>query len=92
MNIIKKMYSGIVREYCIKNGLYTKGTNNEYSCMLHSADNATSDSDIIAICRDIWEHSFVESYVSNGGDFFSFSYDFMKNCVHLFIQEGNSDE
>lgn len=55
--------------------------------MLERANQHMSDADIIAVCRDIWEHSDNELYIEYGGTFGSFAYDFMAECVHLFIEE-----
>lgn len=59
----------------------------DYSAMLERADQCMSDADIIAVCRDIWEHSDNSLYIEYGGTFSSFAFDFMADCVHLFIKE-----
>lgn len=87
MNIDKTMFADEIRNYCIKNRCYTKGNNADYSAMLERANQHMSDADIIAVCRDIWEHSDNELYIEYGGTFGSFAYDFMAECVHLFIEE-----
>lgn len=87
MTIDKTMFADEVRNYCIKNRMYTKGNNADYSAMLERADQCMSDADIIAVCRDIWEHSDNELYIEYGGTFSSFAFDFMADCVHLFIKE-----
>lgn len=87
MTIDKTMFADEVRNYCIKNKCYTKGTNADYSAMLKRADQMMSDADIIAVCKDIWEHSDNEQYTNYGGTFNSFAFDFMSECVHLFIKE-----
>lgn len=87
MNIDKTMFADEIRNYCIKNRCYTKGNNADYSAMLERANQHMSDADIIAVCRDIWEHSNNELYIEYGGTFSSFAYDFMAECVHLFIEE-----
>ena len=87
MAIDKTMFADEIRNYCIKNRCYTKGNNTDYSAMLERANQHMSDADIIAVCRDIWEHSDNELYIEYGGTFGSFAYDFMAECVHLFIEE-----
>lgn len=87
MTIDKTMFAYEIRNYCIKHGMYTKGNNVDYSAMLEKADSMMSDADIIAICRDIWEHSDNELYIEHGETFSNFAFDFMANCVHLFIKE-----
>lgn len=87
MAIDKTMFADEIRNYCIKNRCYTKGNNADYSAMLERANQHMSDADIIAVCRDIWEHSDNELYIEYGGTFSSFAYDFMAECVHLFIEE-----
>lgn len=87
MTIDKTMFADEVRNYCIKNKCYTKGNNADYSAMLERADQCMSDADIIAVCRDIWNHSDNEQYINYGGTFSSFAFDFMADCVHLFIKE-----
>lgn len=87
MNIDKTMFADEICNYCIKNRYYTKGNNADYSAMLERANQHMSDADIIAVCRDIWEHSDNELYIEYGGTFSSFAYDFMAECVHLFIEE-----
>lgn len=87
MTIDKTMFADEVRNYCIKNRMYTKGNNADYSAMLKRADQCMSDADIIAVCRDIWNHSDNEQYIAYGGTFTSFAFDFMADCVHLFIKE-----
>lgn len=87
MAIDKTMFADEIRNYCIKNRMYTKGNNADYSAMLERANQHMSDADIIAVCRDIWERSDNELYIEYGGTFSSFAYDFMAECVHLFIEE-----
>lgn len=87
MKIDKTMFADEVRNYCIKNRLYTMGNKEDYSAMLKRVDLCTSDADIIAICRDIWGHSDNELYIEYGGTFTDFAFDFMADCVHLFIKE-----
>lgn len=87
MAIDKTMFADEIRNYCIKNRCYTKGNNADYSAMLERANQHMSDADIIAVCRDIWEHSDNELYIEYGGTFSSFAYDFMAECVHLFVEE-----
>ena len=87
MKIDKTMFSDEVRNYCIKNRLYTMGNTADYSAMLERVNLCESDADIIAICRDIWNHSDNELYIEYGGTFNSFAFDFMAECVHLFIKE-----
>lgn len=81
------MFADEIRNYCIKNRMYTRGNNADYSAMLERANQHMSDADIIAVCRDIWEHSDNELCIEYGGTFGSFAYDFMAECVHLFIEE-----
>lgn len=85
MSIEKCLFD--VREYCIKNRMYTRGNNADYDKMLRLAENARTDSDIIAVMRDIWNHSNTTEYEEEGGTFSSFAYDFMCDCVKLFIVE-----
>lgn len=85
--IEKNLFPDEVRAYCIKNKMYTQGNNAEYAQMLRLAENTRTDSDIIAVMRDIWNHSNNAEYEAEGGTFSSFAYDFMSDCVHLFITE-----
>lgn len=87
MSIEKTIFADEVRNYCIENRLYTKGNNADYSAMLERADQCMSDEDVIAIISDIWNHSDNEQYIAYGGTFSSFAFDFMADCVHLFIKE-----
>lgn len=87
MTIEKTLFPDEVRGYCIKNKMYTCGNNAEYAQMLRLAENARTDDDIIAVMRDIWNHSDIQAYEAEGGTFSSFAYDFMCDCCHLFITE-----
>lgn len=84
MTIHKTMFADDVRTFCIKYKLYYNGNNTEYEKMLDNAQIAESDDDIIAVCRDIYNHSkdWQEEY-----PFTSFAHLFMSNCVHLFIND-----
>lgn len=45
MNIDKTMFADEIRNYCIKNGMYTKGNNADYSAMLERANQHMSDTE-----------------------------------------------
>ena len=52
--------SDLVRTACIRNDLYTRGTNEDYSNMLNYVDTAAegpSLKNLYNVARDIYEHS-----------------------------------
>lgn len=62
---VRKWDSGSVRNVCVKNGLYTRGNNEEYTRMLDEVNLSEPTTECIyLIAKDITEHS-VEQTVSN---------------------------
>ena len=57
---VRRIFANDLRNLCIRNNWYTRGTNKEYTHMLHvlaaKGKNITTD-DIVDIATDIMEHS-----------------------------------
>ncbi len=75
-----------VRDICIENGLYTKGTNAEYDWMFArwDSDLDVSNEKLEEIARDIWEHSDQERLMDDGWEFNSVMYVLAKRRVSFF--------
>lgn len=50
-----------VRGLCVKYRLYTTGCNRDYDKMLDACHVAKDDNSVIAIAKDIWDHSETEN-------------------------------
>lgn len=59
MKETRKIHSDDLRNLCIKKNWYTKGTGEEYSNLLATADgiNNIETQDIVRIAQDILDHS-----------------------------------
>lgn len=88
MRVIRTMDRGKIRQHCIENNYYTRGNNREYSHMFDMADAATTDEEIIAVGRDIWEHSDMDDFIASGGTFADFLWEIFNKCLLYTIKEG----
>lgn len=78
---VRRIYSEELRELCIKNRWYTKGTAAEYAHLLnelaHEKENITTD-DIVEIAQDVVEHSDTDQ------EFTSICFDIARIAVTFF--------
>ena len=87
MKIIRTMNRDKIRQHCINNNYYTCGNCREYERMFEMADNAVTDEEIIAVGRDIWEHSDMEDFIASGGEFVDFLWGIFNYCLRFDIKE-----
>lgn len=67
MTEIRKLYSGDLRQLCIKHNWYTRGKNEEYAPLLNAVDdlnNVTTD-EIVNIAENILRHSITDYPLSS---------------------------
>lgn len=87
MRVIRTMDRGKIRQHCIEHNYYTCGNNREYSHMFDMADVATTDEEIIAVGRDIWNHSDMKDFLASGGTFADFLWGIFNKCLLYTIRE-----
>ncbi|GEM_PF-2934926 len=72
LNVRRNLLMDDIRNMCIKNHFYTRGTCEEYSKLLCSYNGYISDSELEELATDIVEHSsedsLLEAYGSPFGD------------------------
>jgi len=85
MTITRKLDRDKIRAHCIEHGYYTCGNNREYSHMFDMADVATTDEDIIAVAKDIWNHSDMQEFLASGGEFEDFLWGIFNKCLRFDI-------
>ena len=81
MNITRKLDDTKVYQHCKTHGYYTHGTNREYMAMFDKCREAKTDNDIIAVCKDIWEHSDTAELEQGGVDFECFVWGVFNKCI-----------
>ena len=77
-----------LRQVCVVNEWYTKGTNEEYGKLLRTADalkNVTTEH-IVGIAKDILEHSEIDEDLQ---DIASICYVIAEACTTLFYEVEN---
>lgn len=85
--IVRKFAIARIREYCIRENLYTCGNNSDYGKMFDMAANAKTDGEFIAVCADIWEHSDNTKFISDGGEFEDFAYGIIEYCLIQYVEK-----
>lgn len=89
IKIERKMDIGELRSVCIRYGLYTCGTNDQYSDMFVNARQARTDEEFVQVAKDIWQHSDAKQ-VFDEHDGFSFGtllWYVLNDCVHTYVTE-----
>lgn len=88
IRVIRTINRTQVYNHCVEHDYYTEGTNEEYSAMLDKCSNyepiEASDEDIMAIAKDIWNHSSCEEF---GGTFADFLWGIYNKCLRYEIVE-----
>ena len=73
-----------LRNVCIRNDWYTRGTNDEYARLLTMVkDSKVTDSKLMKIAMDIYEHSDMERYERDYSE-----NEILENIVHILINDG----
>lgn len=89
MKIIRTINRDKVYRHCNEHGYYTCGNNREYSAMLDKCADyepiEASDEDILAIAKDIWEHSDMSDFLASGGDYECFVWGIFNECTRYEI-------
>lgn len=85
MTITRKLDRDKIRAHCIEHEYYTCGNNREYSHMFDMCDTAETDEDIIAVAKDIWNHSDMDEFIASGGEFEDFLWGIFNKCLRFDI-------
>lgn len=80
MEIVRKVDKSRVRAMCIRNDLYTCGTNEQYEAMFRMCESASSDNDFVEIVRNIYQHSETERELE------SIAFDFFNDCTITLVK------
>lgn len=84
---VKKIDTDKLRNICIKNNWYTRGTNREYSNMFKMCEKDNiSTNDLYEIAKDIYEHTSVEDAKSGC----SVEYSDIENILNMMIYVNES--
>lgn len=69
VNVTRKLFYDDVREVCIQNEYYTRGTVEEYSAMFDMIRSFSTidDTQLFLIAQDIYNHSNIERIMNEGG-------------------------
>lgn len=68
MKLVRKLGWDTVRQYCIKNELYTNGCNQEYTSLydyITLKKYTIDDEALLYIAEDIWKHSITDLYIED---------------------------
>lgn len=69
VNVTRKLFWDDVRQVCIQNQYYTRGTNEEYMDLFNiiRSFSTVDDTQLFIVAQDIYNHSDVERIMNEGG-------------------------
>ncbi len=69
VNVTRKLFWDDVRQVCIQNQYYTRGTNEEYMDLFNiiRSFSTVDDTQLFIVAQDIYNHSNVERIMNEGG-------------------------
>lgn len=69
VNVTRKLFWDDVRQVCIQNQYYTRGTNEEYLDLFNiiRSFSTVDDTQLFIVAQDIYNHSDVERIMNEGG-------------------------
>lgn len=69
VNVTRKLFWDDVRQVCIQNQYYTRGTNEEYLDLFNivRSFSTVDDTQLFIVAQDIYNHSDVERIMNGGG-------------------------
>lgn len=79
--ITRKLSLERIRGVCVRYNLYTEGTDEEYSDMFGMASAARTDTDVLKVVQDIWEHSDKDELLREGLTIKSLAWYLFNECV-----------
>lgn len=87
IKIERKLNISELRGVCIRYGLYTWGSNENYSDMFTKAKSARTDNDFVKVAQDIWKHTNVDEVSQNheGFEFMTLLWYVLNDCVHTYV-------
>ena len=69
VNVTRKLFWDDVRQVCIQNQYYTRGTNEEYLDLFNiiRSFSTVDDTQLFIVAQDIYNHSDVDRIMNEGG-------------------------
>lgn len=69
VNVTRKLFWDDVRQVCIQNNYYTRGTNEEYMDLFNiiRSFSTIDDTQLFIVAQDIYNHSDVDRIMNEGG-------------------------
>ena len=69
VNVTRKLFWDDVRQVCIQNQYYTRGTNEEYMDLFNISRSFSTvdDTQLFIVAQDIYNHSDVDRIMNEGG-------------------------
>lgn len=87
VTIRKKILLGRLRQFCIQQDLYTRGTNEQYKKLFQMATGEITDQKLVDIAEDIWDHSCIDKLQEKNIEFHDLVAQLIANCVTFYATE-----